>query len=62
MIKTTIPPIEQEKLSALRYSHPNKMVRRRFSILYFKSLNYSHGEIEELAGASSTLITKTLKI
>lgn len=62
MIKTKIPPIEQEQLSALRFSHPNKMVRRRFSILYFKSLNHSHGEIEELAGASCTLITKVLKI
>lgn len=62
MIKTTIPPTEQEKLSALRYSHPNKVVRRRFAILYFKSLNHSHKEIEKLAGVSSTLITKVLKI
>ena len=62
MIKTKIPPIEQEQLSALRYSHPNKTVRRRFSILYFKSLNHSHGEIEKLADAFCTLITKVLKI
>ena len=62
MIKVTIPPLEQEKLSALRYSHPNKIVRRRFSILYFKSLNYSHGDIKKLAGVSSTLITRVLKI
>jgi transposase len=62
MIKIKIPPTEQEQLSILRYSHPNKVVRRRFSILYFKSLNHSHGEIEKLAGASSTLITKVFKI
>jgi transposase len=62
MIKITISALEKEKLSALRYNHPNKVVRRRFSILYFKSLNYSHREIEELSGASSTLITKVLKI
>jgi transposase len=62
MIKIKIPPAEQEQLSTLRYSHPNKVVRRRFSILYFKSLNHSHGEIEKLAGVSCTLITKVLKI
>ncbi len=62
MIKVKIPQTDQEQLSALRYSHPNKVVRRRFSILYFKSLNHSHGEIEKLAGVSSTLITKVLKI
>lgn len=62
MIKITISPIDQKKFSTLRYSHPQKMVRRRFSILYFKSLNFSHKEIEELADASSTLITKVLKI
>ncbi len=47
MIKATIPLSEQEQLSTLRYSHPNKTVRHRFSILYFKSLNYSHEEIEK---------------
>lgn len=62
MIKPIISPIESEALSALRYSHPNKTVRRRFSILYFKSLNFSHGEIQKLAGVSSTMITKVLKI
>ncbi len=62
MIKVTIPAIEQEKLSTLRYSHPDKVVRRRFSILYFKSLNHSHGEIANLLGVSSTLISKVLKI
>ena len=62
MIKIKIPLAEQEQLSALRYSHPNKVVRRRFSILYFKSLNHSHSEIEKLAGVSCTLITKVLKI
>jgi transposase len=62
MIKITISHKDQEKLSALRYSHPSKVVRRRFSILYFKSLNHSHREIEVLAGVSSTLITKVLKI
>ena len=62
MIKTTIPPSDQEQLSTLRYSHPNKTVRRRFSILYFKSLNYSHGEIEKLADVSSSSITRVLKI
>jgi transposase len=60
MIK--IPYIEKEKISDLRYSHPSKVIRRRFSILYFKSLNHSHREIEALAGVSSTLITKVLKI
>ena len=62
MIKAKISPLEQEKLATLRYSHPNKAVRRRYSILYFKSLNYSHREIEKLADVSSTLITKVLKI
>lgn len=62
MIKITISHIEQETISALRYNHPNKVVRRRLSILYFKSLNHSHREIELLAGVSSTLITKVLKI
>lgn len=62
MIKTTISDKDREELSALRYSHPNKMVRRRFSILYFKSLNHSHREIKTLAGVSYTLITKVLKI
>lgn len=62
MIKVKISPLEQEKLATLRYSHSNKVVRRRLSILYFKSLNYSHGEIEKLADVSSTLITKVLKI
>lgn len=62
MIKVAIPSIEQKKLATLRYSHPNRVVRCRFSILYFKSLNHSHREIEKLAGASSTLISKVLKI
>lgn len=62
MIKATIPLSDQEQLSTLRYSHPNKTVRRRFAILYFKSLNYSHGEIEKLADVSSSSITRVLKI
>jgi transposase len=62
MIKATIPPSEREQLSTLRYSHSNRIVRRRFSILYFKSLNHSHGEIKKLAGASSRLIARVLKI
>ena len=62
MIKLTISQIDQAKFETLRYTHPNKAVRLRFSILYLKSLNRAHGEIEKLAGASSTLITKVLKI
>ena len=62
MIKLTISPIDQAKFETLRYTHPNKVVRLRFSILYLKSLDRAHGEIKKLTGVSSTLITKVLKI
>lgn len=38
MIKIKIPAKEQEQLSALRYSHPNRVVRRRFAILKLAEL------------------------
>lgn len=62
MINITIPPEDQKKLAKLRYQHPSRIVRRRFTILHFKSLHRSHGEIEELAGVSSTTITTVLKL
>lgn len=62
MIKLTIPPEDQKKLAKLRYEHPSRLVRRRFTILHFKGLNRPHGEIEKLAGVSSTTITTVLRL
>ena len=62
MINITISPEDQKKLAKLRYQHPSRIVRRRFAILHFKSLHRSHGEIEELAGVSSTMVTTVLKL
>ena len=62
MIKITISPEDQTKVDSLHYRHPSRIVRRRFTILHFKCLNRSHGEIAKLAGASSTRITTVLKL
>jgi transposase len=62
MIKITILPEDQKKLAILRYQHPSRIVRRRFTILYFKCLNHPHGEIAKLAGVSSTMIATVLKL
>ena len=61
MIKISISPEDKKKLAMLRYRHPSRIVRRRFTILHFKCLNRSHGEIAQLAGASSSMVTTTLK-
>ena len=62
MIKITVSPEDQRKLAIFRYRHPSRIVRRRFTILHFKCLNRSHGEIAKLAGASSTMVATVLKL
>jgi transposase len=62
MINFTIPPEDQKKLAKLRYQHPSRIVRRRFTILHFKALKRPHGEIEKLADVSSTMITTVLRL
>lgn len=62
MIKITIPPEDRKKLAILRYRHPSRIVRRRFTILHFKCLSHSHTEIAKLAGVSSTMIATVLKL
>ncbi len=62
MIKIIVPPEDQKKLATLRYRHPSRIVRRRLTILHFKCLNRTHGEIAKLAGASSTMVATVLKL
>jgi transposase len=51
-----------KKISKLRNDHPNKQIRKRLAILYYKSQKQlQHQEIKLIVECSSKLVTATLK-
>ena len=61
----TLPKLSEEsieQLDKIRISHPNATVRKRASVIYFKTQAYPHQEIENLASVSSTTLTAILKM
>lgn len=62
MIKTCVSKEHLIEAKELRYTHPNVIIRRRMSVIYFKGLERPNGEISLLAGVSSTTVTLTLKL
>lgn len=51
-----------KEIAKLRDNHPNKQVRKRLSVLHFKSLNLPHKAIQLVVECSSRLVTSTLKM
>lgn len=62
MIKADIAKEHLIRAEELRFTHPNEIVQRRMSVIYFKGLGRSNGEISLLAGVSSTTVTTVLKL
>lgn len=62
MIIAKLTKDEMALLNRDRYAHPDPVVQRRLNALYFKGLGYSHHEICQLAGVSSTTLSTLLKL
>lgn len=62
MYRVEISVEDRTKIDKLRNDHPNKLVRKRLSVLYFKSLNFTHKAIQIAVGCSSKLVTSALKM
>ncbi|NEX23886.1 IS630 family transposase, partial [Thiorhodococcus mannitoliphagus] len=54
---------EQDKaeINQARFHDPVPLIRKRMSILWFKSLGYPHHEIATLSGASPNMVTATIR-
>jgi transposase len=50
-----------KKINKLRNDHPNKQIRKRLSILFYKARRLQHQEIKVVVECSSKLVTATLK-
>lgn len=61
MIQVTISNEDKERASTQRFEHPDVFVQRRLHAIFFKSLDYSHKSICELAGISYTTLETILK-
>lgn len=62
MYHVEISEEDRTKINKLRDNHPNKMVRKRLSVLHFKSLHFTHKAIQVVVECSSKLVTSALKM
>lgn len=62
MYDVQISAEDSKEINKLRDSHPNRQVRKRLSVLHFKSLNLPHKAIQLVVECSSQLVTSVLKM
>lgn len=53
---------DYKSISELRHSHPNLIVRRRLTVLYFKYLRMQHGAIAKLAEIKESSVSEIIKL
>jgi transposase len=52
---------DQAEIDRARFHDPVPLIRKRMSILWFKSLDYPHHEIATLSSASPNMVTMTIR-
>lgn len=62
MYDVQIPANDAKEIDKLRNNHPNKQIRKRLSVLHFKSLKFPHKAIQLVVECSAQLVTSALKM
>jgi transposase len=61
MYDIEVRPEDFAQINKLRNEHPNRQIRKRLSVLYYKVRKLQHQEIKVVVECSSKLVTATLK-